>query len=318
METNVEFMRCKTHVIIDTNHLLYRAKQITREFTYRGVEGYHHLYSGDSVTILLGMLSSIETLLKTQIEVNEDVTVTFTFDHRNNGRSLLYPGYKGGRPELSGGEKASLNSLQGILRDMGFNVLSVVDFEADDLVASLVRQYENSFDQTLIYTNDADLLTNLSDKVYVMRYKSTTSNYSLITKDNFEKVMSEEYDCIMPYNVLLLYKSLVGDSSDKIKGVPGFGGKSFNKLISALNKDGDYNFEMLLDPINVKDVINKHAELICKSDSEKLAQGLLCLEVVIPVIGTFEINTDRMGDAQRRRDVYQRLGFTRLCNRIKD
>lgn len=305
------------HVIVDTNHLLYRAKQITKDYTYQGKEGLHGLLVGDNITVLMGILSSIETIFQNfgTICPNNDVTVSFTFDHRNKERSEIYPDYKKGRPELASEDKNCLNTLQEILSAMGFNVYSYENYEADDLITSLVRQYKDRFLQTFIYTNDADLLTNLSENVAVQRYKSTDTKYTLITKENFVELMEAEYGCRMTYNAILLYKALVGDPSDNIKGVKGFGKKAFDKLIHKLGPD--FPHYSLLDPNVVKQIIENNADLICKSDPEKLEQAFLCLKVILPVIKECELGTTPLTKTiDKRREEYANLGFHRLWNRV--
>jgi len=101
----------------------------------------------------------------------------------------------------------------------------------------LVSKYKNEFDKTCIVTPDSDLIMCVDDKVYVNRYK-TVGGYGIVNKGNYEQYLEAEFKCHVPYNSLMLYKCTVGDKSDNITGIAGFGKKRFEVLVGKLKEQG--------------------------------------------------------------------------------
>ena len=132
----------------------------------------------------------------------------FIFDGRNAkaSRRAIFPDYKVGRPPAPSNFYKQLELFQELLRYTNKVQLKVDGYEADDVIASLVRS--NPAQEFLIHSNDGDFMRLVSDRVRV----STPT-----IKD-------------VPPNEIRLYKTLKGDSSDKVPGVRLFGPKSWAGL----------------------------------------------------------------------------------------
>lgn len=148
--------------------------------------------------------------------------------------------YKSNRTsKLNDDDFTNIGIISRLLAKAGHNVYKITGYEADDIVANLVRLYGDRFDRNIIYTPDTDMLTLVNDNVYVSRYKAG-KGYTLIGKHNYEQVCQNEFKCNIPYNAILLYKVLCGDKSDNIKGIKGFGPAAFNNLVNELNGKVDW------------------------------------------------------------------------------
>lgn len=210
---------------------------------------------------------------------NYNVTVSICIDSYTD-RKEENTDYKSNREgKLQDYDHINLLLIENTLREIGYNVYKECGFEADDIIAGLVKKYHSDFDMTYIFTPDADILVNLKDDVHIWRFKTSTKEHTLITPENFSSLLSSEYHCKMPYNCIILYKALCGDKSDKISGIKGFGAKAFDKLINSLEEEG-FNFKLLVSCNNVETLLYMKEQQITNGDKKKLQQALDSLNLV--------------------------------------
>lgn len=93
----------------------------------------------------------------------------------------------------------------------GISIIDIPQTEADDIIRSLVRLLQGPDVEIEITSNDADLF-DMTAFVGVTQPQSKLPNLCLTPQD------------------IPLYKTLVGDSGDNIKGLNGFGEKAWAKL----------------------------------------------------------------------------------------
>jgi hypothetical protein len=122
-------------------------------------------------------------------------------------RLALYPEYKAKRNVQAAVDSGFFDFLRAIETDLLPHckhtfVMKQPCMEADDLIAALVEQYRAS-QQILIHSNDADFQALVDENVSVT--------------DRSKKLAHVE-----PHDIRL-YKTLVGDASDNIGGIEGFG-----------------------------------------------------------------------------------------------
>ena len=322
------------HIIMDANQNYHRIAYridagLMKRLTYAGEDGYFGLHTGDDITYIFHTLNLMETEFKRhKVELTEGqpgTVFSIAFEGGKNERVEKNADYKSNRAgKVTEDGRHALKVVQEILTEIGYNVYQETGYEADDIARSLVRAYEKDYNHTLLYTNDADWLINLSSKTSVMRYKSSTANYTHITPANFSQVMSDEYGCAMPYNCILLYKSLVGDKSDCVKGVKGFGPKAFDKLIADMvakgfrNIKGTDGFLLLIHPQNVKNVIEIEQDIIGGNKpamkEERLRQAYESLELVSPKeFKEIKEPVYLPSLHENRIAVYEKLGFKKLA-----
>lgn len=105
---------------------------------------------------------------------------------------------------------------------LGFTLVKAHQVEADDVVALLVKHLKGP---KSVWTRDGDLS---------QLYSPDTLIYQAgVAVDSFEGYSLDKYTG----SIVRLYKSTVGDPSDKVKGVPRFGEKAFSVLVSELSVD---------------------------------------------------------------------------------
>lgn len=122
-------------------------------------------------------------------------------DH-NERRKEIYPGYKADRPPLAIDIYSQVQLWRKVLKNAPVTQIEVEGWEADDVVGTLVRKFAAKGVPVRVHTNDMDYgqLLHLGN----------------VTLDgvNMKGV---------PGRWVPLYKAMVGDQSDRISGVPGFG-----------------------------------------------------------------------------------------------
>ena len=197
--------------------------------------------------------------------------------------------YKSNRVKrLNEDDFENIQFVERILSDAGYNTYRFMNYEADDLVAHLVKSYSEVFDYTIIYTPDADLLAHIQPKVGASRYKAL-KGYSTVDMTNFSEYMSAELKCNMPYNGLILFKATVGDKSDCIDGIKKFGPKAFDKLVNHLNESHVIPWDSMGNYGNVEIVINNlYADGYFNED--QFNQAITSLNLIKPKIVTDDID----------------------------
>lgn len=232
----------RLHVIIDYSYLYYkykfqlesgRMKRLTQPMEWHGV------VVEKDVSQIYYSLREIEQIRRKYEAEWQSVTLSIAFDSKSARKesgtteSSKYKSNRGGK--LNDDDFENIEFVRSVLSRVGYNTYKIEGAEADDIIAALVKWYSDSdlFGYTLIYTPDADVLENIKSNVAAMRYKSG-KGYTFINSQNFQDVLSAELKCTMPYNCLMLYKCTVGDKSDCIDGIKGFGPAAFNKMIAAL------------------------------------------------------------------------------------
>jgi len=113
--------------------------------------------------------------------------------------------------------------------------LVIPDIEADDVIGYLVKYYGE--DEKIIVSNDKDFYQLIDDKTTM--YKPTKKEIVDIqyVVDNFN---------IYPKNFVLA-RAVVGDPSDKLKGVRGIGLKNILKYFSFLTGEEKVSLEQILE-----------------------------------------------------------------------
>jgi len=157
------------------------------------------------------------------------------FDRGKSGRDSKYEGYKANRPEATENIKFQVRITQEILTSLDVPIVTMEGYEADDLIASFINkassfggEVKTSF---LVFTGDKDLLGVLKyPDTYVLLVRKGVSEYESYDKVKFEREFG------FPPFLYPIYKALLGDPSDNIKGVPSIGKKKGRELIEKAMK----------------------------------------------------------------------------------
>lgn len=202
--------RMKKLILIDGNSLVNRAYYATPLFTTK---------SGIPTNGVFGFLKLMLKIIAE--ERPEYVAVAFdlkapTFRHQ------LYEGYKATRKGMPDELATQMPILKEVLKLMHIQIVEKEGVEADDIIGTLSTRFDV---HSIIYTGDRDSFQLVDEKTDVYFTRRGVSDLQKLTLQNF----SEETG-ITPGQVIEL-KSLMGDKSDNIPGVPGIGEKSAHQLL---------------------------------------------------------------------------------------
>lgn len=163
-------------------------------------------------------------------------------------RLALYPEYKAGRKPAPADFYAQVPLLHELLKAFGWPLYELDDYEADDIMGTLAVQASARGIDTLLITSDMDMLQLVNDSVHVYALKTGLSNIELYSPASFEAKYGITVDQFLDL------KSLKGDSSDNIPGVPGIGEKGALGLLRQYQTlDGVYdNLALLKDTARKK------------------------------------------------------------------
>lgn len=163
-------------------------------------------------------------------------------------RLELYPEYKAGRKPAPADFYAQVPVLHQLLEAFGWPLYEMDDYEADDIMGTLAVQAAEQDIETILITSDMDMLQLVNDHVKVYALKTGLSNIELYSPESFAAKYGIAVDQFLDL------KSLMGDSSDNIPGVPGVGKKGAADLLNAYKTlDGVYeNLHLVKDSMRKK------------------------------------------------------------------
>ncbi|GAA1489525.1 DNA polymerase I [Brachybacterium sacelli] len=140
-------------------------------------------------------------------------------------RDRIYDQYKGGRevtpPEFIG----QIDLIMQVLDALGVRWLTVQDYEADDIIATLATRAAAEGDEALIVSSDRDAIQLVGPEVTLLQPIKGVTEMRRMTPAAVEEkygILPERYPDLA---------ALVGEAADNLPGVPGVGPKTAAKWI---------------------------------------------------------------------------------------
>ena len=175
----------------------------------------------NAVNLMLAALEEADCVPSNMILVVEGM-------HSKKKRTMISADYKANRGVRPVQQNEQFNKLMEMLvqafKDRGAIAVSQDFVEADDILAWLA---ENSEEDLRIVTNDNDLVV-----------LHGTNKYGANISVRVGGVLGKNKYGPFALSLVTLYKTLVGDSSDNIKGARGFGQKAFEACLLRYDEDG--------------------------------------------------------------------------------
>lgn len=197
-------------VLIDGNSLINRAFYATPPLSAKDGTPTNAVYA------------FVNMLIKLIGDVNPKYLLV-AFDRKEpTFRHKIFPDYKGTRKPMPDDLRPQIDLLKTVLDTMRIARYEQPSIEADDILGSLSRKFKIP---TIIVTGDKDSFQLVDETTSVFFTKRGISDIEVYDNDNFT-----EKTGITPSQIIDL-KSLMGDSSDNIPGVPGVGEKTALNLV---------------------------------------------------------------------------------------
>ncbi|WP_373070073.1 DNA polymerase I [Sulfurimonas sp.] len=201
----------KTVTIIDTFGFFFRAFYALPQ----------HLKNKDGFPT--GLLTGFTNFIATLQKEHDSDYIVFAVDSKGDTfRNEIDPNYKANRQAPP--EELSMQLPVAIewIDKMGYKTLGMSGFEADDMIASVVKHAKEKGYNVRVVSHDKDLYQLIDDgKVVVV--------------DAIKKKVMDEECCYEKYGVtpkqFIDYQSILGDSADNVPGVKGIGKVGAEKLL---------------------------------------------------------------------------------------
>lgn len=212
----------RSALVIDANNLISRAIFASALDDLRA--------GGRFTGGVFGALGSLRSILTNPIMLGVGAIYAFFDNGVPRHRMRALPDYKRSRREKREqmSEEERVKALGQIVKcyeiwpSLGVCCLSYRNREADDGVAAAVRVLLDEGVQPIVVTSDRDLFQTVQWGAEV---------YDLRTQELIDDKSFEQHSEGVPMDRWLLYRALVGDDSDGIKGAPGCGPKRARQLM---------------------------------------------------------------------------------------
>lgn len=218
--------------ILDCSNYIY-AGTFSKKSIARGVHETNGEYSAKDAPIggVRFLLKQISQLMGPNVEIMPVFDKIPEIKKEMYIEAFGYDGYKANRPPKKFDITEQQIYAEQILRDVGFVVQSVEQYEADDVIYSLVKYYKDDYEHIYIHTRDSDLFFLVD---------ATTSIAKVGDKGNdidiYSYPMLVKKDEHTLYNTSHLRKLCRGDVSDNIPGV----GWDFAEKLDAMVPTEEY------------------------------------------------------------------------------
>ena len=270
-------------VIVDGSNYIYRAYYSHKDFKNS---------KGEPTGAIFGFIKSMQLITKN----NTCADIIVVFDTKGNTfRNNIDENYKGNRSKVPEDLKIQFPIIREACDICGYSHIEDTlhekenNYEADDIIASLVKKNLYVYDNIIIYTGDKDLYQLIGT------YKYNDIDHKVDVYDcNLKRIITQE-DIINKFGVdsskVSEYLMLVGDNADNISGCYGIGKVLASDL---LNKYGTINeIYKNLDklPKNIQNKLIKATEVLPKMhELVALKFDYPCTDLVEPLYN--KINFD--------------------------
>ncbi len=272
-------------MLIDASSYLYRAFHAIRQpLLTKG---------GFPTSAIYGVTNMMWRILK---QSPPDYIVAVWDPPGKNFRHELYAEYKANRSAMPDDLRQQVPYVKEIIEGLGIPQLMEQGFEADDIIAAVVKKLEGKA-RILIVSGDKDLCQLVSDDVTI-----------------WEPMKDETYDRQGVFDRLGIwpeqvadYLALCGDASDNIPGVAGIGPKTAAALLSDFS-----SLDRLLSGLNqikkqtLREKLEKKAELL------PLWKKLVSLNADVCVQENIEAFHRKKMDIELLEGLFQRFEFEKL------
>ena len=191
-------------------------------------------------------------------------------------RNDIYAEYKANRSPAPDNFKIQIPLLFDLLDAFNIPQISESGYEADDVLGSLAKKYNQKDQEVLIVTGDRDTFQLISKNTKILYTKKGISEIDIVDEKYFNNKYGFKKDQYVEY------LALKGDPSDNIPGLAGVGEKTATSLLKKYKTiEGIYKNLNDLTP-KIKKSFEKNKEIL--NTSKELATIKTDLKIELPKI----------------------------------
>ena len=235
------------------------------------------------------------------------IAVAFDGNLNTSFRNKIYPEYKAQRglppPEL----EAQLEACFKVTEAMGMPAFIDDEFEADDIIGTLLNQVLRDNHRAVVVSNDKDFAQFVSDKV---------TFWNFAKGEQYDSAAVEEKFGVPPGQIVDLL-ALMGDSVDNIPGVQGVGSKTAKTLLNHFGcLEQIYENIDAVESLPLRGAASVREKLIQHREMGELSKQLATISVNAPFRA--DLNKLEYVGAEREKIelLFRDLGFTDIKDRI--
>jgi DNA polymerase-1 len=242
--------------LVDGSSYIFRA--------YHALPPLNRKSDGLQVNAVLGFCNMLWKLLRDMKPEERPTHLAVVFDKSEKTfRTEMYSQYKANRTEPPDDLRPQFPLIREAVRAFDLPCLEQGGFEADDLIATYVRQACEAGASATIVASDKDLMQLVTDCVVMY---DTMKDRRIGIPEVIEKFG-------VPPDKMIEVQALIGDSTDNVPGVPGIGVKTAAQLI------GEYgDLETLLARAGEIKQEKRRQALIENAERARLSKKLVTLD----------------------------------------
>ena len=274
----------------DAPHLLYRA--------FFGLPDSIKGADGRPANALLGSVN--QTLYCVERWRPRAVVMCFGAESARY-RTEAYPPYHAHRPEMPGDLAHQWALAPDLYRALGWMVVDTDEYEADDLMGTLVTMEEEAGGTALILSGDRDMFQCVTDRVHVLLQQRGREG-----PEELDAAAVERRYGVTPAQVPD-FIALRGDPSDGLPGAKGIGEKTAADL---LRRHGDLETAIAAAVRESRPTVRR--ALLEQADELRMFRDVAKLRRV-----DMQLPADAPTDGAAGADAAERLGMKRLAERLR-
>src|SRR5947209_5426489 len=282
--------------LVDGSSYIFRA--------YHALPPLNRKSDGLQVNAVLGSCNWLWKLLREMPEDNRPTHLAIVFDKSEyTFRNKLYADYKAHRAPAPDDLIPQFALIREAVRAFDLPCLEQVGFEADDLIATYVREACERGATATIVSSDKDLMQLVTDCVTMY---DTMKDRRIGIPDVIEKFG-------VPPEKVVDVQALAGDSSDNVPGVPGIGVKTAAQLIVEY---GDLE-TLLLRASEIKQPKRREA-LIDNAEKARISRQLVLLDDKVKLDVPLDELAVHEPDPRKLLAFLKAMEFSTLTRRVAD
>ncbi|MBN9584809.1 MAG: DNA polymerase I [Afipia sp.] len=282
--------------LVDGSGYIFRA--------YHALPPLNRKSDGLQVNAVLGFCNMLWKLMRDMPPDNRPTHLAIIFDKSERTfRNEFYPEYKAHRPPAPDDLIPQFALIREAVRAFDLPCLEQIGYEADDLIATYVREACERGATATIVSSDKDLMQLVTDCVSMY---DTMKDRRIGIPEVVEKFG-------VPPEKVVEVQALAGDSVDNVPGVPGIGIKTAAQLITEY---GDLETLLTRAP-EIKQPKRREA-LIENAEKARISKRLVQLDDKVPLDVPLDDLAVHEPDARKLIAFLKAMEFSTLTRRVAE
>ncbi|MGH6717086.1 MAG: 5'-3' exonuclease H3TH domain-containing protein, partial [Bradyrhizobium sp.] len=282
--------------LVDGSGYIFRA--------YHALPPLNRKSDGLQVNAVLGFCNMLWKLLRDMPPDNRPTHLAIVFDKSEvTFRNRIYADYKAHRPPAPDDLIPQFPLIRSAVRAFDLPCLEQAGYEADDLIATYVRQAREHGATATIVSSDKDLMQLVTDGITMY---DTMKDRRIGVAEVIEKFG-------VPPDKVVEVQALAGDSTDNVPGVPGIGIKTAAQLVVEY---GD--LESLLKRAGEIKQPKRRQALIENAEKARISRQLVLLDDKVSLDVPLDDLAVHEPDARKLMAFLKAMEFSTLTRRVAE